>query len=265
MRGHIRKRGEQSYEYIVDIGTAAAQRCQDLQSPLLARAQAQGALSQVRRRADRDRGAQARHQGRLRHAARSAKPPSPRSSPLWKPRASRRPPRLRSSSSSFGVVAHRQRQPETDDLLLVRHARSGSTFCRASAPCSSRSSRPAAINALYVYLAKRAACTARVAFRPPRCAASTPCCTRPAATPCAGGAWRLTRSACADPPKANAGTARQAARLERRAAGRLPCCRRKRPPLRPLASAGRDRYAQGRGLGPCLGGPRHGRGICDHP
>ena len=27
MRGHIRKRGEQSYEYIVDIGTAAAQRC----------------------------------------------------------------------------------------------------------------------------------------------------------------------------------------------------------------------------------------------
>jgi integrase len=27
MRGHIRRRGERSYEYIVDIGTAAAQRC----------------------------------------------------------------------------------------------------------------------------------------------------------------------------------------------------------------------------------------------
>ena len=28
MRGHIRRRGEHSYEYIVDIGTASAQRCQ---------------------------------------------------------------------------------------------------------------------------------------------------------------------------------------------------------------------------------------------
>ena len=28
MRGHIRRRGEHSYEYIVDIGTATAQRCQ---------------------------------------------------------------------------------------------------------------------------------------------------------------------------------------------------------------------------------------------
>jgi integrase len=28
MRGHIRRRGEHSYEYIVDIGSAAAQRCQ---------------------------------------------------------------------------------------------------------------------------------------------------------------------------------------------------------------------------------------------
>ena len=29
MQGHIRKRGRQSYEYSVDVGTAAAQRCQD--------------------------------------------------------------------------------------------------------------------------------------------------------------------------------------------------------------------------------------------
>ena len=29
MRGHIRRRGEHSYEYIVDIGMASAQRCQD--------------------------------------------------------------------------------------------------------------------------------------------------------------------------------------------------------------------------------------------
>ena len=28
MRGHIRRRGEGSFEYIVDIGTASAQRCQ---------------------------------------------------------------------------------------------------------------------------------------------------------------------------------------------------------------------------------------------
>ncbi len=28
MRGHIRRRGERSFEYIVDIGTAEAQRCQ---------------------------------------------------------------------------------------------------------------------------------------------------------------------------------------------------------------------------------------------
>ena len=28
MRGHIRRRGEHSFEYIVDVGTASAQRCQ---------------------------------------------------------------------------------------------------------------------------------------------------------------------------------------------------------------------------------------------
>jgi hypothetical protein len=28
MRGHIRRRGEHSYEYIVDVGMASAQRCQ---------------------------------------------------------------------------------------------------------------------------------------------------------------------------------------------------------------------------------------------
>jgi rRNA maturation endonuclease Nob1 len=28
MRGHIRHRGKASFEYIVDIGTASAQRCQ---------------------------------------------------------------------------------------------------------------------------------------------------------------------------------------------------------------------------------------------
>ena len=28
MRGHIRKRGRASFEYIVDVGTAAAQRCE---------------------------------------------------------------------------------------------------------------------------------------------------------------------------------------------------------------------------------------------
>ena len=68
MRGYIRRRGEHSYEYIVDIGTAAAQRCQSLQAPLLGRAQAQGVLPEVRRRASRDRGAPPRDQGRLRHA-----------------------------------------------------------------------------------------------------------------------------------------------------------------------------------------------------
>ena len=29
MQGHIRRRGKASYEYIVDVGVAAAQRCQD--------------------------------------------------------------------------------------------------------------------------------------------------------------------------------------------------------------------------------------------
>ena len=28
MRGYIRRRGEHSYEYIVDVGIATAQRCQ---------------------------------------------------------------------------------------------------------------------------------------------------------------------------------------------------------------------------------------------
>ena len=123
---------------------------------------------------------------------------------------------------------------------------------------------PAAINALYADLLERAACKARVAFRPPRCAASTPCCTRPAATPCAGGVWRqpgrLRRSA-----EVRGRRSRQAARLERRAAGRLPCCGRGRPPLRPLASAGRDRHAEGRGARPCVGRSRHGRRLGDHP
>jgi hypothetical protein len=29
VRGHIRRRGKTSFEYIVDIGIASAQRCQD--------------------------------------------------------------------------------------------------------------------------------------------------------------------------------------------------------------------------------------------
>ena len=45
---------------------------------------------------------------------------------------------------------------------------------------------PAAINALYAHLASTAASTAVGRSLPPRCAACTLCCTRPATTPCAG-------------------------------------------------------------------------------
>ena len=44
MRGHIRKRGKASFEYIVDVGTAPAQRWRGLQQALLAGAQAQGVV-----------------------------------------------------------------------------------------------------------------------------------------------------------------------------------------------------------------------------
>ncbi len=43
MRGHVRKRGEPgSWEYIVDVGLAAAQRCRVCNKRLLDRAATQG-------------------------------------------------------------------------------------------------------------------------------------------------------------------------------------------------------------------------------
>ena len=49
MRGHIRRRGEHSFEYIVDIGTASAQRCQGCKRRFWIERKPRESLSEVRR------------------------------------------------------------------------------------------------------------------------------------------------------------------------------------------------------------------------
>ena len=221
MRGSIRRRGD-SWEYIVDIGTAAAQRCQGCKrrfwverKPKESCPKCGGELAETEERRRAIKGGFAT---RRECEAALAKV-------LAAVEAQTFTPPTKVTVKAFlleRVAAHRQGQPAPDDLRKLRDARHASTSSRVSAPCSCRSSARRRSTPSTPTSQNTGASTAAGRCRPPRCAACTPSCTAPVTTPCAGdgsqrqpGRWRRSAQGKCRAP-------RQAAGLDRRAARRLP-------------------------------------------
>ena len=192
MRGHIRRRGEGSFEYIVDIGSAAAQRCQACKrrfwverKPKERCAKCGGELAETEERRRAIKGGYATRRECEAALAkvlaaletRSFTPPTKVTLKQfllfeWLPtvKGSLRP----TTYASYEMLAKEHIIPRLGALQLQKLT-------------------PGAINALYAHLQSTAASTAAGRSRSPRYAASTPCCTRPVTTPCAGDGSASTR------------------------------------------------------------------------
>ncbi len=264
MRGHIRRRGEHSFEYIVDIGTASAQRCQGCnkrfwleRKPWESCPACGGALqeSEERRRAIKGGYATRKEcQAALTKVlvaieARSYATPSKitvRAFLLdeWLPtvKATLRP----TTYASYTMLARQHVIPRLGALQLQNLS-------------------ALAINALYAHLAR----DGRVRGGGALSASSVRRVHAVLHRACHDAVrWgRLTTNpvAAADPPKASAehsdrlpvwSAAQLAAFLDQDLAG---------PPLRPLASVGHDRHEEGRGARSCLARSRHGGRSPHHP
>ena len=188
MRGHIRRRGEHSFEYIVDIGTASAQRCQSCRRRFWVERKPKECCPRCGGAACRDRGAPPRDQGRLRHA--QGVRGGPRQGPGCRGGAE-----LHAADQGHGqgvpahrVAAHGQGQPATDHLRQLRDAHPRAHHPAPGQPCSCRSSPQRRSTPSTPTSQNTVASTAAGRSRPPRCAACTPSCTGPVTTPCAGDA-----------------------------------------------------------------------------
>ena len=187
MRGYIRRRGEHSFEYIVDIGTAAAQRCQACRrrfwverKPRECCPKCGGELVETEERRRAIKGGFAT---RKECEAALAKvlaavetqtftPPTKVTVKAfllaeWLPtvKGSLRP----TTYASYAMLAREHIIPRLGALQLQKLSPARST---PSTPTSQST----------------AASVAAVRSRPPRYAACTPCCTGPVTTPCAGDA-----------------------------------------------------------------------------
>ena len=192
MRGHIRRRGKASFEYIVDIGTASAQRCQGCgrfwveRKPKESCPKCGGQLLETEERRRAIKGGFATQQGVPGRPEQGA--------------GGRRGTHLRSADPDHGqgvpasrVAAGRQGHAATDDLCKLHHARPGAHHPPSRRPAAAeaharRNQRPLRLPA------RGGARPRRGGLSPPRCAACTPSCTAPVTTPCAGAGSRSTRS-----------------------------------------------------------------------
>ena len=187
MRGHIRRRGEHSYEYIVDIGMASAQRCQVCKRRFWVERKPKGCCprcgGELAETEERRRAIKGGFATRRECEAALAKVLAALEAQTFRP-----PTRITVKAFLLRrVAAHRQRHPAPDHLRKLRDARARAHHPASGCPCSYRSSSPAAINGLYAYLLRSTVASAAAGgCRGPRCAASTPSCTAPVATPCAG-------------------------------------------------------------------------------
>ena len=194
MRGHIRRRGSASFEYIVDVGSGPGATLRGLQQALLAGAQAQGLLPGLWRQAARDRGAPPRHQGRL---------CQPQGGPGGDGQGDggSRGEKLRRAEQADGarvphqgVAAGDRSDGAADDLPLLRAARAvphraPHRFAARWRRCSGQPSTPSTPSS-----PAKASATASAVSRPARCITSMSACTAPSVTPCAGVACFATRS-----------------------------------------------------------------------
>ena len=187
MRGHIRRRGEHSFEYIVDIGTASAQRCQDCKrrfwverkpKEYCPRYGGQLAESEERRRAikggyPRRKECEAALAKILAALETQTFTPPTRVTVKafllgeWLPtvKGSLRP----TTYASYAMLTREHIIPRLGALQLQKLT-------------------PGAINALYAHLSEHGRVHGGGPLRPPRYAGCTPSCTGPATTPCAGDA-----------------------------------------------------------------------------
>ena len=260
MRGHIRRRGERSYEYIVDVGIAEAQRCRSCgrrfwleRKPRQCCPKCGGELAETeeRRRAIKG-GFTTRRECEAALAkilasleAQTFTPPTKVTVKQfllqeWLPtvKGSLRP----TTYASYVMLTREHITPRLGTLQLQKLT-------------------PAALNALYAACLRTAACAERAASLPPRCAGCTPCCTRPAGTRCAGDAWQATRSPVPIRPRQPPSTRRSCVSgTPSGSAPSLPRCRTTvsspsgdcwRPPAcageRPSVFPGRPRHGEGCG------------------
>ena len=194
MRGHIRKRGSASFEYIVDVGTAAAQRCEGCNKRFWLERKPKESCpacgGRLRETEERRRAIKAGFASRKEAQAAMAKvmvaveersyvAPSKLTvreylTKEWLPaiKSTVRPTTYRSYEQhvSFHIVPH------IGSLRLEKVT--GAT-----------------LNALYAKLASRGQARRQDAASPPGpCTTFTPVCTAPSETPCAGTASSATRS-----------------------------------------------------------------------
>ena len=187
MRGHIRRRGKTSFEYIVDIGTASAQRCQGCgrrfwveRKPRESCPKCGGRLAETEERRRAIKGGFATRkecQAALSKVlvaveARTFTPPTRITVKAfllaeWLPaiKGTLRP----TTYASYAMLAREHIIPRLGSLQLQKLT-----------PARSTPSTPTFSNTV--------ASTAAVHSLPPRCAASMPSCTEPVTTPCAGAA-----------------------------------------------------------------------------
>ncbi len=218
MQGHIRRRDAGSWEYTIDVGRAAAQRCQRC-----------GRRFWVERR-PKDRcpgcGGELTLADERRRETRGGY-------------ATRR--EAQAAMSKVAVAVEEQTHVAASRLTLreylmrewlpaIEHTIRPTTYrsyvahveCHILPALGSvqlQKLGPAQINALYAKLTAVGKRNGRVSRRS-RCATSTPCFTVHSRTPCAGAVWRATRPT--SPTRPGGSTRSRATDVERRAACRVP-------------------------------------------
>ena len=220
MRGHIRRRGKASFEYIVDIGIASAQRCQSCNRRFWVERKPKESLSEVRRPACRDRGAPPRDQGRLRHARECQAALNKVLMAVEARTFVAADAHHRQGLSAGRVAAGRQGHAAPDDLRKLHDARHASTSSPVWAACSCRSSTPAAINALYAYLLEEGRVRGRGGLSASSVRRVHAVLHRACHDAVRWGRLTVNPVDAADPPKASAEHTEQAAGLEQPSSSR---------------------------------------------
>ena len=187
MRGHIRRRGDPgSWEYIIDVGMAAAQRCQSCGHRFWMERKAQALLPEVRRDAARDARNVAARRRPVLPAARTPRRPCARSwrrsrsAATWCHRGSPCGSTCsRSGCRQSKAPCDRPRSPATPPT-------SRATSCRRWDRCSSHVSPPKRSTPSMPNCWRTVACKARAPSPPPPCVACMRPCIGLSRMPCAG-------------------------------------------------------------------------------
>ena len=186
MRGHIRRRGKASFEYIVDIGTASAQRCQGCsrrfwveRKPKESCPKCGGELCETEERRRAIKGGYATRKEC--QAALHKVPDGSRGAHLRCADAHHR-----QGLPAGRVAAGHQGHAATDHLRQLHDARPAAHHPPSGRPATAEAQRRLRSMPSTPICWTRGASAARAVSQPPRYAACTPFCTAPVAMPCVG-------------------------------------------------------------------------------